>query len=61
MLNAGWPAILAALSFLTTNLSDPNFGDVLSALLMLTRDAFLTVLVKTALPPRVVAALDELP
>jgi hypothetical protein len=33
MRNAGWPAVLAALSFLlTTNLSDPLFGDVLGAL-----------------------------
>jgi hypothetical protein len=34
MLNAGWPALLAALSFLlrTTNLSDPLFGNVLGAL-----------------------------
>ncbi len=71
MLNAGWPALLAALSFLlTTNLSDPIFGDVLGALQMLARaagclalptprDAFLTALAKAALPSRVVAALDE--
>ena len=71
MLNAGWPALLAALSFLlTTNLSDPIFGDVLGALQTLARaagclalptprDAFLTALAKAALPPRVVAALDE--
>ncbi|KAI0290378.1 hypothetical protein BC826DRAFT_1027356, partial [Russula brevipes] len=33
MLNAGWPALLAALSFLfTTNLSDPLFGGILGAL-----------------------------
>jgi hypothetical protein len=33
ILNAGWPALLAALScFLTTNLSDPLFGDVLGAI-----------------------------
>ena len=73
MLNAGWPALLAALSFLlTTNLSDPLFGDVLGALQALPRaagclalptprDAFLTALAKAALPPRVVAALDEPP
>jgi hypothetical protein len=73
MLNAGWPALLAALSFLlTTNLSDPIFGDVLGALQMLARtsgclalptprDAFLTALAKAALPSRVVAALDEPP
>jgi hypothetical protein len=71
MLNAGWPALLAALSFLlTTNLSDTIFGDVLGALQTLARaagylalptprDAFLTALAKAALPPRVVAALDE--
>lgn len=71
MLNAGWPALLAALSFLlTTNLSDPLFGDILGALQTLARasgslalptprDAFLTALAKAALPPRVVAALDE--
>lgn len=73
MLNAGWPALLAALSFLlTTNLSDPLFGDILGALQALARaagclalptprDAFLTALAKAALPPRVVAALDEPP
>jgi len=73
MVNAGWPALLAALSFLlTTNLSDPLFGDVLGALQALARtagclalptprDAFLTALAKAALPPRVVAALDEPP
>jgi len=32
MLDAGWPAPLAALSFLlTTKLSDPLFGDVVGA------------------------------
>ena len=32
MLNAGWPALLAALSFLlTTKLSDPLFGDIVGA------------------------------
>jgi hypothetical protein len=73
MLNAGWPAMLAALSFLlNTNLSDPLFGDVLGALQALARasgclglptprDAFLTALAKAALPPRVVAAFDEPP
>ena len=72
MLNAaGWPALLAALSFLlTTNLSDSIPGDVLSAQQTLARtagrlalriphDAFLTALANTALPPRVVAALDQ--
>jgi len=73
MVNAGCPALLAALSFLpTTNLSGPLFGDVLGALQALARtagclalrtprDAFLTALAKAALPPRVVAALDEPP
>jgi hypothetical protein len=37
---AGWPALLAALSFLlTSNLSDPIFGDVLDALQTLVRAA----------------------
>jgi hypothetical protein len=49
MLNAGWPALLAALSFLlTTNLSDSLFGDALGALLS-PRDAFRTALAKFAL------------
>ncbi|KAI9435094.1 hypothetical protein H4582DRAFT_1817945 [Lactarius indigo] len=73
MLNAGWPALLASLSFLlSTNLSDALFGDVLGALQALARaagclalptprDAFLTSLAKAALPPRVVAALDDIP
>ena len=71
MLNPRWPALLVALSFLlTTNLSDSIFDDVLGALQTLARaagylalptprDAFLTALAKAALPPRVVAALDE--
>jgi hypothetical protein len=62
MLNAGWPALLAALSFvLTTNLSDAIFGNLHGALQTLaraagclrvalpTRDAFLTALAKAAL------------
>jgi hypothetical protein len=70
MLNAGWPALLAAHSFLlTTNLSDSIFGGrpTVGALQTLARaagrlalptprDAFLSAL---AFPPRVVAALDE--
>ena len=67
MLNAGWPALLAALSFLlTTNLSDSIFDNILGALQTLARaagylalpnpcDAFLTALAKAALPPQVVA------
>jgi len=40
MLNAGWPALLAAVSFLlTTNLSDSLFGDALGALQTLARAA----------------------
>ena len=31
MLNTGWPALLTSLFFLTTNLSDSMFGDVLGA------------------------------
>jgi len=69
MLIVVWPALLAALFLLITNLSDPVFGNVLGALqvfastagwlaLPALRDAFLTVLAKAALPPRVVAALD---
>ena len=64
--NAVWPALLAALSFLLiANLSDSLFGDVLKApctagclALSPPRDAFLPALAKAALPPRVVAALD---
>jgi hypothetical protein len=73
MVNTGWPAMLAILSFLlTTNLSDPLFGDVLGALQALAHtagclalptphDVFLTALAKVALPPRAVAVLDEPP
>jgi hypothetical protein len=66
MLNTGWPALLAALSFLATNLSDPLFGDALGALQALARAAHttqrvLTALAKAALPPCVVATLDEPP
>jgi hypothetical protein len=66
MLNAGWPALFASLSFLTTNLSN-SIRCVLGTLQTLaraaglptSRDMFLTVLSKAALPPHVVAALDE--
>ena len=73
MPNAGWPALLASLSFpLTTNLSDLLFGDVPATLQVLAltagclavptaRDALPTALAKAALPPRVVATLDEPP
>ncbi|KAI0292132.1 hypothetical protein BC826DRAFT_1105631 [Russula brevipes] len=62
LLNAGWAALLPAFFFLlTTNLSDPLFGDVLGALQALARaagflalpaprDAFLTTLAKTHFP-----------
>ncbi|KAI0048499.1 hypothetical protein FA95DRAFT_1517415 [Auriscalpium vulgare] len=71
MISAGWPALLAALSFLiSTNLSDELFVDVLAAHQALTnvagmlalrtpRDAFLTALAKAAIPARVVSALDS--
>jgi hypothetical protein len=67
MLNAGWPALLAAHSFLlTTNLSDSIFGGSRRAAdarpgrraprTAHPRDAFLSAL---TLPPRIIAALDE--
>jgi protein MON2 len=71
MLEHGWPALLAALSFyISTNLSDELFADVLGALqsfinvsgvLRLTtpRDAFLTSVSKLAVPSRVVSSLDS--
>ncbi|KAI5120993.1 hypothetical protein M0805_000454 [Coniferiporia weirii] len=70
MLESGWPAFLAALSFLiATNLSDELFGDVLQAYQSLAnvagmlglatpRDAFLTSLAKFAIPARVVQSID---
>lgn len=73
MLNGGWPALLAALSSpLTTNVSDPQFGDVLGVLQALVRvagclalptprDASLTALPKAAFSPRVVAAPEGPP
>ena len=71
MIEAGWPALLASLSFLmNTNLSDELFADVLAALQALTnvsgvlgaqtsRDAFLTSLSKLAIPSLVVTRLDS--
>lgn len=71
MVEAAWPALLAALSFLIgTNLSDELFTDVLNSLQALTnvagalnlttpRDAFLTSLSKFAIPTRVVSKLDS--
>ena len=70
-MEAAWPALLAALSFLIgTNLSEELFTDVLNSLQALTnvtgalnlttpRDAFLTSLSKFAIPTRVVSKLDS--
>jgi hypothetical protein len=71
MVASGWPALLAALSFIiSTNLSDELFGDVLasyqamtnvSGMLGLTtpRDAFFTSLAKFAVPTKVVSSVDS--
>ncbi|KAF9222197.1 hypothetical protein BS17DRAFT_195192 [Gyrodon lividus] len=71
MVDNGWPALLAALSFIiSTNLSDELFVDVLTSyqamtnvagMLALTtpRDAFFTSLAKFAIPSRVVASLES--
>ena len=75
MVASGWPALLAALSFIiSTNLSDELFGDALasyqamtnvSGMLGLTtpRDTFFTSLAKFAVPTKVVSSVDtvELP
>jgi len=73
MLNAGWPAMLAALSFLLIiNLFDALFGGILGALQTLARAPGVPryplhvtrpslQLAKTALPPRVISALDDPP
>ncbi len=70
IISGGWPALLAALSFvISTNLSDELFVDVLasyqalvnvSGMLGLTtpRDAFFTSLSKFAVPTRVVSCLN---
>lgn len=70
MIENGWPALLAALSFIiSTNLSDELFVDVLSSYQAMTnvsgmlglttpRDAFFTSLAKLAIPARVVSSLD---
>jgi hypothetical protein len=62
ILNAGWPALLATISFLLNmNLSNPLFGDLLSILqalawaaecltLPMPYNAFLTTLAKATLP-----------
>src|ERR1700722_7665327 len=71
MVENGWPALLAALSFIiATNLSDELFADVLTSYQAMTnvagmlglttpRDAFLTSLAKFAIPTRVVSSLDS--
>ncbi|KAI6140148.1 hypothetical protein BKA82DRAFT_4216431 [Pisolithus tinctorius] len=71
MVDHGWPALLAALSFIIyTNLSDELFIDVLTSyqamtnvagMLALTtpRDAFFTSLSKFAVPSRVVSSLES--
>ncbi|KAF9267021.1 hypothetical protein L218DRAFT_955496 [Marasmius fiardii PR-910] len=71
IIDTGWPALLAALSFIiSTNLSDELFVDVLasyqamtnvSGMLGLTtpRDAFFTSLSKFSVPTRVVSSVDS--
>ena len=71
MIQSGWPALLAALSFLiATNLSDDLFMDVLASYQAMTnvagmlglatpRDTFFTSLSKFAIPTRVVTALEN--
>ncbi|KIY49646.1 hypothetical protein FISHEDRAFT_40768 [Fistulina hepatica ATCC 64428] len=66
----GWPALLAALSFIiSTNLSDDLFADVLASYqamtnvsgmlgLLTSRDAFFNSLAKFSVPTRVVTALN---
>lgn len=71
MVASGWPALLAALSFIiSTNLSDELFGDVLASYQAMTnvsgmlglktpRDAFFTSLAKFAVPTKVVSSVDS--
>ena len=71
IIESGWPALLAALSFIiSTNLSDELFVDVLASYQCLThvsgilglttpRDAFFTSLSKLSVPARVVSSLDS--
>ncbi|KAG6333293.1 hypothetical protein ID866_5795 [Astraeus odoratus] len=71
MVDHGWPALLAALSFIiSTNLSDELFIDVLTSYQAMTnvagmlglttpRDAFFTSLSKFAVPSRVVSSLES--
>ncbi|KIL71464.1 hypothetical protein M378DRAFT_65148 [Amanita muscaria Koide BX008] len=71
IIESGWPALLAALSFIIgTNLSEELFVEVLSSYKAMTsvsgmlglttpRDAFFTSLAKLAVPSRVVSSLDS--
>lgn len=71
MVECGWPALLAALSFvIATNLSEELFLDVLASYQAMTnvsgmlglatpRDAFFTSLAKFAIPTRVVSSLES--
>lgn len=71
IIESGWPALLAALSFVvTTNLSDELFVEVLASYQAMTnvsgmlglvtpRDAFFNSLAKFAVPTRVVSSLDS--
>lgn len=71
IIESGWPALLAALSFIiSTNLSDELFVEVLASYQALTtvsgmlglttpRDAFFTSLSKLAVPARVVSSLES--
>jgi hypothetical protein len=71
VIESGWPALLAALSFVvTTNLSDELFVEVLASYQALTnvsgmlglatpRDAFFNSLAKFAVPTLVVSSLDS--
>ncbi|KAG6888448.1 hypothetical protein C0992_008477 [Termitomyces sp. T32_za158] len=71
IIESGWPALLAALSFIiSTNLSDELFVEVLASYQALTnvsgmlglttpRDAFFASLSKLAVPARVVSSLES--
>ncbi|THH26880.1 hypothetical protein EUX98_g7308 [Antrodiella citrinella] len=71
MVECGWPALLAALSFvIATNLSEELFLDILASYQAMTnvsgmlglatpRDAFFTSLAKFSIPTRVVSSLES--
>ncbi|KAH7341760.1 hypothetical protein B0J17DRAFT_647820 [Rhizoctonia solani] len=71
MLESGWPGLLAALSFfMTTNLSEELFAEVLLSMQNLTnatgalgltvpRDAFMTSMSRFAVPSKVVSSLES--